>query len=61
MEEDELKKKSVDEISPDTLEAVFAEEIIITEDEEELVPKDLDDEEDDEVDIAFKADDEDYW
>jgi hypothetical protein len=51
--------KPVGEINPDALEAVFEEEITI--DEEVIVFKGGEDEEADEIDIAFAANDEGYW
>ena len=56
IEEEEPKSG---EINPDALEAVFEEDVLV---EEEVVVfgKD-DDEEADEIDIAFQANDEGYW
>jgi hypothetical protein len=54
----EDESKSV-EINPDALEAVFAEEILI--EEEEIAPLGGLDERPDEIDIAFQANDEGYW
>ena len=51
--------KPVGEINPDALEAVFEEEITV--DEEVIVFKGEEDEEADEIDIAFAANDEGYW
>lgn len=47
------------DINPDALEAVFEEDITV--DEEIVVFKEEDDEEADEIDIAFAANDEGYW
>ena len=62
-EEDELKNTG--EINPDTLEAVFAEEILAEEDDEETPIKsfteEVDDLDADEMDVAFQANNEGYW
>ena len=50
--------KSVIEINPDALEAVFEETII---EEEEITEVAFVDENDTTPDIAFQANDEDYW
>lgn len=48
------------DINPDALEAVFEEDVLV--DEEVIVfTKEDDDEEADEIDIAFAANDEGYW
>lgn len=47
------------EVSPDALEAVFEEEIV--EEEEIVIFKANNDDEHDEIDIAFQANDEGYW
>lgn len=47
------------EINPDALEAVFDEEILV--EEEVFLISDEDDEDVDEIDIAFQANDEEYW
>ena len=53
--------KPVGEVNPDALEAVFEEEILIEEDVV-IYSKGRDDDEDaDEIDIAFQANDEEYW
>jgi hypothetical protein len=57
MNDDELKSSA--DINPDALEAVFEESIIIEEDEIEEIP--FIDENDTTPDIAFQANDEDYW
>lgn len=52
------------DLNPDTLEAVFEEEdvfIEVEEEEEFTASKDEEDEEADEIDIAFAANDEGYW
>ncbi len=54
---EEEEPKNVVEINPDALEAVF-EESVIEEDEVFFVTET---EDDDEVDIAFLANDEGYW
>ncbi len=54
----EEEVKSTIEISPDALEAVFEEDVLV--EEEVLLFKDSD-EEADEIDIAFAANDEGYW
>ncbi len=46
------------EINPDALEAVFEEDVLV---DEEVVVFGEDDEEADEIDIAFQANDEGYW
>jgi hypothetical protein len=46
------------EINPDALEAVFEEDVLV---EEEVAIFGEDDEEADEIDIAFQANDEGYW
>lgn len=56
---EEEEPKPVGDLNPDALEVVFEEEII---DEEIIVFKEEgDDEEADEIDIAFAANDEGYW
>lgn len=55
IEEEETKTS---EVNPDALEAVFEEEVIV---EEEVAMFGEDDEEADEIDIAFQANDEGYW
>ena len=52
--------KPVGEVNPDALEAVFEEEILIEEDVV-IYSKGRDDEDADEIDIAFQANDEEYW
>lgn len=58
--EEEIKDevKGAGDINPDALEAVFEEEIIV---EDEIVVAEEDDEDSDEIDIAFQANDEGYW
>lgn len=59
-EEEELKNGS--EINPDALEAVFAEEVILDDEEIPVTPfTDEDEDGVDEIDIAFQANDEGYW
>ena len=55
---EEEETKSTTEISPDALEAVFEEDVLVEEDV--LMFKDSE-EEADEIDIAFAANDEGYW
>lgn len=55
---EEEETKSTTEISPDALEAVFEEDVLVEEDV--LLFKDSE-EEADEIDIAFAANDEGYW
>lgn len=49
------------DLNPDTLDAVFDEETILEVEEEVTVFSTEDDEEADEIDIAFAANDEGYW
>ena len=53
--------KPVGEVNPDALEAVFEEEILIEEDVVIYSKGHNDDEDADEIDIAFQANDEEYW
>lgn len=55
---DEEEPKPVGEINPDALEAVFDEDVLV---EEEVIVFKEEDEEADEIDIAFAANDEGYW
>lgn len=55
----EEEPKSV-EINPDALEAVFEEEVLVDEEVVIFTNKE-EDEEADEIDIAFAANDEGYW
>jgi hypothetical protein len=55
---EEEEGKPVGEINPDALEAVFEDDSIT---EEEVVIFGADDEQVDEIDIAFQANDEQYW
>jgi hypothetical protein len=48
------------ELNPDALDAVFEEDVLIEEDIA-VFHEDEDDEEADEIDIAFAANDEGYW
>ena len=57
IEEEEIK--STGEVNPDALEAVFEEEVLIEEDV--ITFRKEEDEEADEIDIAFAANDEGYW
>ncbi len=56
---EEEEPKSSGDVNPDALEAVFDEDVIV--DEEVVVFREDDDEEADEIDIAFAATDEGYW
>ena len=57
---EEEEPKSGGDINPDALEAVFEEEVLV--DEEVVVfTSGEDDEEADEIDVAFAANDEGYW
>ena len=56
----EEEPKIVGEINPDALEAVFEEEITVDE-EVTLFRSGEEDEQPDEIDIAFQANDEGYW
>lgn len=55
---DEEEPKPTAEINPDALEAVFDEDVLV---EEEVIVFKEEDEEADEIDIAFAANDEGYW
>ena len=55
---EEEEPKGGGDLNPDALEAVFEEDIIV---DEEVVVLSTDDEEPDEIDIAFAANDEGYW
>lgn len=55
----EEEPKLIKEVNPDVLETVFEEEITV--DEEIIVFNKEEDEEADEIDIAFAANDEGYW
>ncbi|MEN9551798.1 MAG: hypothetical protein RI935_175 [Candidatus Parcubacteria bacterium] len=46
------------DVNPDALEAVFEEEVIVEEDEVMIFSQD---DSDDEVEVAFDANDEGYW
>jgi hypothetical protein len=59
IEEEEVKNPV--EVSPDALEAVFAEDDTVAEEVDVLLFGDGDDEQVDEIDIAFQANDEGYW
>lgn len=60
MTEEEEPQNNTAEVNPDALEALFVEEVSI---EEEVVafPHKDEDEDVDEIDIAFQANDEGYW
>lgn len=56
---EEEESKPIGDINPDALEAVFEEDVTV--DEEIIIFKTGEDEEADEIDIAFAANDEGYW
>jgi hypothetical protein len=56
----EEESKNVTEVNPDALEAVF-DEAVFVEEEEVTFFETGDDEDVDEIDIAFQANDEEYW
>lgn len=56
---EEEEPKPTGEINPDILDAVFEEEIIV--EDGTINFNDEEDEEADEIDIAFQANDEGYW
>jgi hypothetical protein len=58
---EEEEPKSTGDLNPDALEAVFEEDVTV--DEDVIVFKSGDEEDDDadEIDIAFAANDEGYW
>lgn len=56
---EEEETKPVGDLNPDALEEVFESDIIV--DEEVVIFSKEDDEEADEIDIAFAANDEGYW
>jgi len=58
---EEEEPKLTGEINPDALEAVFEEEVIVEEDVVTFSNTDEEDEDADEIDIAFAANDEGYW
>ncbi|MBP6948473.1 MAG: hypothetical protein KBC41_01290 [Candidatus Pacebacteria bacterium] len=58
IEEEPKDETKLGDINPDALDAVFEEEIIIDEEIEIFTEED---EEPDEIDIAFQANDEGYW
>lgn len=53
--------KSGGEVNPDALEAVFEEEILVEEEVVMFSKSGEEDEDADEIDIAFQANDEGYW
>lgn len=57
----EEEVKPVSDINPDALEAVFEEETLIEEDVVVFSSGEEDDNDADEIDIAFAANDEGYW
>lgn len=57
----EEEVKPVGDINPDALEAVFEEETLIEEDVVVFSSGEEDDNDADEIDIAFAANDEGYW
>ena len=56
---EEEETKPVGDINPEALEVVFEEDILVEEDV--VLVQTTDDEEADEIDIAFAANDEGYW
>ncbi len=59
---EEEETKPVGDINPDALEAVFEEDALVVEEEVIVfVTADTEDEDADEIDIAFAANDEGYW
>jgi len=56
---EEEETKPVGDINPDALEAVFEEDVLV--EEEVVIFGKEEDEEADEIDIAFAANDEGYW
>jgi hypothetical protein len=54
-----IEEEPKGDLNPDVLEAVFEEEVLV--DEEIFVSGGDEDEEADEIDIAFAANDEGYW
>lgn len=62
IEEDSKDEPKIgDDINPDALEAVFADDGDIVEEIEVTVYDEEDNEDADEIDIAFQANDEGYW
>lgn len=57
----EEETKTVAEINPDALEAVFEEETLVEEEVVVFVANGEEDGDADEIDIAFAANDEGYW
>jgi hypothetical protein len=57
---EEEEPKVGGDLNPDALEAVFEEDVLV-DDEVEVFNNPEDDEEADEIDIAFAANDEGYW
>lgn len=58
IEEEPKDEPKLGDINPDALDAVFEEEVIVDEEIEIFTEED---EEPDEIDIAFQANDEGYW
>jgi hypothetical protein len=60
--EEEVKGEDVSsDVNPDALEAVFDDDTVLIEEEEEVLIFQSDDEDADEIDLAFAANDEGYW
>lgn len=60
--EEEVKGEDVSsDVNPDALEAVFDGDTVLIEEEEEVLVFQDDDEDADEIDLAFAANDEGYW
>lgn len=58
---EEEETKTVGDINPDALEAVFEEEPLVEEEVVVFASVDVEDDDADEIDIAFAANDEGYW
>lgn len=62
MVDEEAKGEEISpDVNPDALEAVFDDDTVILEDEEEVLIFTEEDEDADEIDLAFAANDEGYW
>jgi hypothetical protein len=58
---EEEETKPVGDINPDAIEAVLYEDILVEEEVVVFASKDGEDDDADEIDIAFAANDEGYW
>jgi len=58
---EEEETKPVGELNPDALDEVFVEDAIVEEDVIVFTATDTEDDDADEIDIAFAANDEGYW